>query len=181
MADNTVAIVAITSGATLGAALIASATTQLALRRQLRSEAARQRATLRHERVLHDVDELRSLVDQGADALRVVREKVRERESSSWLDQSLAALEPLETRFVVRLGADNDVALAVRDAVAGLDALTDLYETVTLHTEGDEDRFWEEFERLATNVVEAIDAYYDAARRLVSARLQVASAESVEA
>jgi hypothetical protein len=54
------------------------------------------------------VDELRALIDRGADGLRVVRERVVHARESGWLAQSLAELQPLETR--PRAGSKRDSA-----------------------------------------------------------------------
>jgi hypothetical protein len=84
--SSTLAIVAVTSGATLSAAAIAAFAGQVQTRTRDRSEAEQMRARFRHERSLHDVDELRTMLDDAAEAIREVRSTVAKPSGPGWLE-----------------------------------------------------------------------------------------------
>jgi hypothetical protein len=84
--DDTIAIVAITSGATVGVDRSCGlADGDFVGSCQLRAE---------HERVLSDIDELRAMFDESARFPRDVRIEVQRPAGPGWVEDGIALLEP---------------------------------------------------------------------------------------
>jgi hypothetical protein len=171
--SNTVAIVAITSGATLGAAAITALAGQAQTRQRRVSEREQTLARFSHERSLHDVDELRLMLDVATEAIHSTRELVAHPTRPGWLDESLARLTPIQRRLELRLGADHKLAVSAGAVVEALKDIEDHYASVELRTERDEDRFWDTFNAMRDEVAYCTDRFLADAQETVGTRLSV--------
>ena len=167
------AIVAITSGATLGAAAIAAHAARTQWRLQDASQLERMQARFRHERELHDVDELRAVLDEAADAIRAVRSTAAEPSSPGWLEQGLARMEPIHAKLALRLGSSHRLSESARSLVEVLQDIDGLYASAALRTESDEDDFWASFEAMREEVGIRADRFLEDAQRTVGSQLLI--------
>jgi hypothetical protein len=131
---STEGVAGITAGATLAAALalagITAWTTNRRQKRDLAAEAERQADALSHERELHDLADLRKLLDEAAVALdRAVPAEVvdlrltpypRQLEAKSKMDDDASVLDVLHARLSVRLGPRHKITLVLGEATASL-------------------------------------------------------------
>ncbi len=171
--SSTVAIVAITSGATLSAAAITAFASQMQARARSANEAERMQAQFRHERSLHDVDELRAVLDEAADAIRTVRSVVAKPTGPEWLEEGLARLKPVQSKLALRLGAKHRLTHSANTVVEALEDFEGLYVSVELRTEEDEDEFWASFEVIRDEVGYCADRFLKDAQETVGAQLLV--------
>jgi hypothetical protein len=171
--SSTAAIVAITSGATLSAAAITALAGQAQARRRDASEVERMRARFLHERTLHDVDELRAVLDEAADAIRAVRSVVAKPSGPEWLEEGLARLQPVRSKLGLRLGVHHRVTEGAGAVVEALRDIAGLYASVELRSEEDEDEFWASFEAMRDEVGYCADRFLEDAQETVGARLSV--------
>jgi hypothetical protein len=171
LVSSTAAIVAITSGATLSAAAITAFAGQAQARRREASEVEQMRARFRHERTLHDVDELRAVLDEAADTIREVRSTVAKPSGPEWLDEGLARLKPVQSKLALRLGATHRLTQSASAVVEALEDIEGLYASVVLRTEEDEDEFWASFEAMRDEVGYCADRFLEDAQRTVGAQL----------
>jgi hypothetical protein len=169
--SNTVAIVAIASGATLSAAAITALASQAQARQRSATERAQMLARFRHERSLHDVDELRRILDEAADTIRSTRELVANPTAPGWLDESLASLAPIQSRLELRLGTDRQLTEGVGTVVEALRDIEGLYASAELRTEEDEDTFWDTFNAMRDEVRYCADSFLETARETVGVHL----------
>jgi hypothetical protein len=175
--SSTVAIVAVTSGATLSAAALTALAGHVQARTRDRTEAEQMRARFRHERTLHDVDELRAVLDDAAEAIREVRNVVAKPSSPGWLDEGLARLRPVQSKLALRLGAHHRLAESSSAVVEALEDFEDLYASAELDTEADEDVFWDSFDAIRGEVGNSADRFLENAREMVGTRLAVEDGE----
>jgi hypothetical protein len=169
--DNTVAIVAITSGATVVAASIGAVAGQVGLRRQLTAEDQRQRRRLEHERILSDVAELRAMLDEAAQVLRNLRIEVHRPTGPGWVKAGIEAVEPLHSRLVIRLGSRNSVCDAVGSALDAFHQIRHPYASAEpFHEVEDEDDFWTELDALRDQVAYQERCFLQAATATAGAR-----------
>jgi hypothetical protein len=178
--SSTAAVVAITSVATLSAAAISAFASQAAVRVTARADREQLQARLRHERQVHDVDELRGILDEAAETIRGVRNTVARPPGPGWIEDGTAALEPLEARLAIRLGEDNRVTEAV---AAVLEALATIQQHYELNAQGmaseeDEDEFWATLDALRDDVSQQADEFFSAARSVAGARLAMPTSEA---
>jgi hypothetical protein len=171
--SNTVAIVAITSGATLSAAAITAFAGQVQARTRSASEIEQMRTRFRHESSLHDVDGLRAVLDEAAEAIRAVRSVVAKPTGPEWLDEGLAPLKPVQSKLALRLGAKHRLTESASAVVETLEDIENLYASVELRTEEDEDGFWASFEAMRDEVGYCADRFLEDAKKTVGARLSV--------
>jgi hypothetical protein len=171
--SSTVAIVAITSGATLSAAAITAFAGQAQARRRSTSEVEQMRARFRHERTLHDVDELRAVLDEAADAIRTVRGVVSKPTGPEWLEEGLARLKPVQSKLALRLGAKHLLTESAGAVIEALEDIEGLYASAELRTEEDEDEFWASFEAMRDEVSYCADRFLEDAQESVGAQLSV--------
>jgi hypothetical protein len=171
--SSTVAIVAITSGATLSAAAITAFAGQAQARRRDASEVEQMLARFRHERSLHDVDELRAVLDDAAETIREVRGVVTKPTGPEWLEEGLARLKPVQSKLGLRLGAKHPLTWSASTVVEALEDIEGLYASVKLRTEKDEDEFWASFEMMREEVGYCADRFLEDAQETVGARLLV--------
>jgi len=125
--SSTVAIVAITSGATLSAAAITAFAGRVQAQARSGSEVEQMQARFRHERSLHDVDELRSVLDEAAEAIRAVRSIVAKPSGPEWLETGLAHLKPVQSKLAIRLGANHRLTESAASVVEALEDIESLY------------------------------------------------------
>lgn len=172
--DQTVAIVAISTGATLGAAALGAISAQLALQRQLRSEEARFHTRLRFEKTLHDRAELRAVTE---DAVRVIEEVtglVGRPASPDWLNTAVAKLRRVENVLRLRLGREHKAAEHLSYVLEALADIEALYAEVGLfRSEEDEDEFWAGFDARRDEVAYQAAGFKDAVHAIVGARLSL--------
>jgi hypothetical protein len=171
--SSTLAIVAVTSGATLSAAAITAFAGQVQTRTRDRSEAEQMRARFRHERSLHDLDELRTMLDDAAEAIREVRSIVAKPSGPGWLEEGLARLKPTQSKLALRLGAKHHLTKSADRVVEALEDFEGLYASVELRTEEDEDEFWTSFEAIRDEVGYCADRFLEDAQETVGARFAV--------
>jgi len=130
-------------------------------------------ARFRHERSLHDVDELRRILDEAADAIRSTRELVANPTGPGWLAEGLARFVPIQDRLELRLGADHPLTESVCTVVEALRDIEGLHASVELRTEEDEDTFWATFNAMRDEVAYCSDRFREAAQETVGAHLSV--------
>jgi hypothetical protein len=171
--SNTVAIVAITSGATLSAAGITAYASHASMRVRTRADREQMQARRRHERSLHDVDELRNILDEGAETIRRVRDTVARPEGPRWVEEGLTALEPLHSKLAIRLGQEEALTRAVRDLLGLLQTIKEHYElnAPRIKSEEAEDVFWHRLEMLRTEVGIYANRFLVEAHQAAGARL----------
>ncbi len=128
-----------------------------------------------HERSLHDVDELRDILDDAADAIRQVRFTVAKPAGPDWVEEGLVRLVPLQQRLIIRLKPDAAVTNVVGRCIAILRRIDALYDehARSIDSEEAEDAFWDAFEALRDEFAAEADQYIDAARGMVGSRLVV--------
>lgn len=133
------------------------------------------RRRIDHERTLHDVDELRGLLDEAAETIRSVRDTVARPEGTGWLDAGIADLERLESRLIIRLGPDDPVTTAEIRCLDALRSIRKLYEVDApeIGTDAEEEEFWDRFEALRDQYAQRATQYFDACREIVGSRLVV--------
>jgi hypothetical protein len=171
--SNTVAIVAITSGTTLGVAAITVIASQAQARQRQASELRQIQARFHHERYLHDVDELRDMLDEAAEAIRSTRKLVANPTGPGWLDESLARLTPVESRLALRLPLNHPLTASAQAVVQALQDIENLYASAELNGEEDEDAFWSEFQAKRDEVAYSTDHFLETARETVGAHLSL--------
>ncbi len=130
-------------------------------------------ARFRHERSLHDVDELRTVLDDAAEAIREVRSVVAKPPGPGWLEKGLAHLKPIQSKLALRLGAKHHLTESAVRVVEALEDFEGLYASVELRTEEDEDEFWASFEAIRDEVGYCADRFLEDAQETVGARLAV--------
>jgi hypothetical protein len=171
--SSTVAIVAITSGATLSAAAITAFAGHVQAQAHSGSEVEQMQARFRHERSLHDVDELRSVLDEAAEAIRAVRTIVAKPSDPEWLEAGLAHLKPVQSKLAIRLGANHRLTESATSVVEALEDIESLYASAELRTEQDEDEFWALFEAMRDEFGYCADRFLEDAQETVGAQLSV--------
>jgi hypothetical protein len=171
--SSTVAIVAITSGATLSAAAVTAYASHAQARLRSSTEASQMRARFRHERSLHDLDELRGLLDEAADAIRSVRAAVNDPQNATGVEDGLALLRPLHSRLALRLGADNHLTHDSSEVIEALDFIEEHYENLSFNSEQEEDEFMDTLDALKDEARDAFDRFLEHAQQIVGAQLLI--------
>jgi hypothetical protein len=176
--SSTVAIVAISSGATLSAAAISGYFAYDVMRRRIEADERQLRDRFAHERSLHDIDELRTILDEAAAAIRQVRDSVDRPEGPGWADEGIVSLEPLEVRLLIRLGPDDPVTVAVSDMLGDLFEIQDHYASnaKSIRSEESEEEFWDALDAMRWGVRDHANGFVHAAREAVGARLALPEA-----
>lgn len=131
------------------------------------------RARFRHERSLHDVDELRAVLDEATEAIRAVRSIVAKPAGPEWLEEGLARLEPIQSKLALRLGTTHPLTESIRSVIEALQDIEGLYASAELGTEADEDEFWTSFEAMRDEVGYCADGFLENAQRTVGAQLSI--------
>lgn len=175
MAD-TVAIVAITNSATLLAAGLTAFATHRSTTRRAATDYDQLQARLHHERTLHDIDELRDILDETGETMRRVRNAVAHPAGPGWVEEGIQILEPLEARLLTRLGPDEDAARAVGMFLETLRAIEDHYASSATNSEDQEDQFWDVLEAHRGEAEYQATQYFKAASAIPGARLALAEA-----
>lgn len=173
--SNTAVVVAITSGATLCAAGLSADASQTAIRLATRADREQLLTRLRHERQIHDVDELRGILDEAAETIRDVRDTVARPSGPRWVEDGIATLEPLEARLAIRLGEESQVTEAVAAIRESLATIQQHYElnAGSIASEEDEDEFWTGLDGLRGDVNRQAEEFFAAARNVAGARLNM--------
>jgi hypothetical protein len=158
------------------------------LESQLAAERERQAAQLRHDRELADLADLRALLDKAATALHradYARADVRQGvtmhgrkikedrpEAVPTLNECGQELDAMAARLAIRLGADDDVAKAFRDADEALLAIS--RELAWL-----EDETPESWKRARERIVATSDAFEEHVKQFHRAAVTRAGARGV--
>jgi hypothetical protein len=134
------------------------------------------RARFRHERSLHDLDELRSVLDEAADAMRSVGEVVEKRPSPGWTEDALSVIRPLRARLALRLGLEHGLSMATVAMIMALEEVQHLYARTSIKTEEDEENFWIDLEYLQDDASVIADSFLAEAQKTVGAHLAIQDA-----
>ena len=94
------------------------------------------------------MDELRTMLDDAAEAIREVRSIVAKPSGPGWLEEGLARLKPTQSKLALRLGAKHHLTKSTDSVVEALEDFEGLYASVELRTEEDQDEFWTSFEAI---------------------------------
>lgn len=167
---ETVAIVAIVGGFATTAITVVSG--HIAAARRARAEAEQLDRKFVQERGMRDILEVRSILDDAGRAMRIVRNTADRPKSAGWVEQAKDALEPLEARLLIRLPCDD----ATRAVTGVLDALRgiDMHYAINagaIHSEEDEDEFWDGLTTLRDEVTYQANSFFEAASLVVGAQL----------
>jgi hypothetical protein len=171
--SNTVAIVAITSGATLTGAGITAYASQIQARLRNAADREQMQARLQHERSLHDVDELRSILDAAADAIRVVQRSVANPKEPDWVETGLQRLEPIYVQLSIRIGTTDPVTVAAFDTVEALREIAEHYTSAEISTEEEENEFFTTLDALRDEIRISGSRFIQAAQETAGAKLAV--------
>ncbi len=133
-------------------------------------------ARFRHERSLHDLDELRSLLDEAAEAMRSVGEVAERPSGPAWVDESLSVIRPLKSRLALRLGLEHNLTKSVTAIITVLEEVENLYARAAITTEEDEDDFWIDLEYLRLEASEVAESFLVEAQQTVGAHLAIPEA-----
>lgn len=187
-------VAGITAGATLAAALGLAFVTIYTTNRRLWAERDRHIRDLDHDRELADLSDLRALLDEAAtviDRARAARHEAEVKvrmasaqgipeqrrrqyvdDASTEIEQTVIPLVAMNARLRVRLGADDPITTALRDAVTHLQMMS--FQTMFLQWLDDDDAGDDSAERArreGENFEHASEMFFAAAVQRAGARI----------